>query len=362
MFLNLTSLRRFTRSQLIAAARQWGAMGNDNRLKDIGKRYKTFRAVAIGWLEYANLLVSDRPGVAESDKLDAYYNWMLKDRGLSMETVRQRKSELERFSTYVCHAGYNFRSLNANCLDGYLETRHNEGCYRRSIATIVVSLRSFLRFAYNQKFIQTDLSIGFKGPRVFELENLPASPNWEDVQRLVDYYDGNRPRDIRNKAIMVILAVYGMRCSELASLTLKDIDWGNETICLHRVKRCRFQILPLLPIVSNVLVRYITETRRNDLNREYLFLDLVAPFTKIKRGAVYQIVASAYKSLDVKIRHIGPHSLRHACASRLVNSGHTLKEVSDLLGHKQLDTTRVYAKVDIINPRKVAEMDWEGLL
>jgi site-specific recombinase XerD len=297
-FFNLTSLRRFTRSQLIVVARQWHAMVKGNRLKDARKRYKRFRAVSIGWLGYANLLVSDKPDVAESDKLDVYYNWMLKDRGLSVETVRQRKSELEHFFTYVYNTSYDFKSLNATCLDGYIEKRHNEGCSRRSIATIVVSLRAFLRFAYNQGFIQTDLSVGFKGPRVFELENLPVSPNWEDVKKLVDYYDGNKPRDIRNKAIMVVLAVYGMRCSELTNLTLKDIDWKNETICLHRVKRCRFQVLPLLPIAGNALVKYITEVRCNSLNREYLFLDLVAPFTKIKRNTVYQIVASAYKSLD----------------------------------------------------------------
>lgn len=201
-----------------------------------------------------------------------------------------------------------------------------------------------------------------KSPKLFSLENLPLSPNWEDIQRLVDYYDGTKPRDIRNKAIMVIFVVYGIRCSELENITLRDVDWKNDAIYLHRAKRCRPQILPLLPIVGNALIKYITEIRRNDLSREYLFLDLVAPFTKVKRTTVYNVVASAYKALDIKLNHIGPHSIRHACASHLVNSGCTLKEVSDLLGHSQLDTTRIYAKVDMVNLCKVAEMNWEGLL
>jgi len=247
-------------------------------------------------------------------------------------------------------------------LDDYIEKRHNEGCSRRSIATIVTSLKDFLRFAYNQKFIQSDLSVILKSPRLFNLENLPMSPSWENVQKLVNYYEGNKPRDIRNKAIMIIFAVYGIRCSELANLTLKDVDWQNETICLHRVKRCSPQLLPLLPVIGNALVRYITEIRRNNLNRECLFLDLVAPFTTIKRSTLYQVVASAYKALGIKLNPTGPHSLRHACATHLVNSGHTLKEVSDLLGHKNLDTTRIYAKIDMVNLRKIAEMNWEGLL
>jgi integrase len=68
---------------------------------------------------------------------------------------------------------------------------------------------------------------------------------------------------------MVILAVYGIRCSELSSLTLKDIDWKNDTICLHRVKGCRPQILPLLPVVGNTLVRYVTEIRINEAISQY---------------------------------------------------------------------------------------------
>lgn len=62
------------------------------------------------------------------------------------------------------------------------------------------------------------------------------------------------------------------------------------------------------------------------------------------------------------MRHYGLHSLRHTCATRLINTGHSLKEIADLLGHIGLDTTRIYAKVDIKNLRKVADMDWEGLL
>ncbi|MDR1338958.1 MAG: tyrosine-type recombinase/integrase [Prevotellaceae bacterium] len=62
------------------------------------------------------------------------------------------------------------------------------------------------------------------------------------------------------------------------------------------------------------------------------------------------------------MRHYGPHSLRHGCATRLINLGFSLKEVADQLGHQQLDTTRIYAKVDINNLRKVADMNWEGIL
>jgi len=240
--------------------------------------------------------------------------------------------------------------------------RHNEGCGRRSIAKIISDLKDFLRFAYNHKMIKTDLSFVLKSPRIYNLEGLPTSPKWENVQRLINHYDGNTPRNIRNKAILILLSVYGIRCSELCNLTLNDIDWENDTIYLHRVKGCRSQVLPLLPIVGNALTKYITEARRNNLKRKSLFLDLLAPYTQVKQTTIYQVVSGAYKSLNIKLNHIGPHSLRHACATHLINSGHTLKEVSDLLGHKRFDTTRIYAKVDMVNLRKVSEMNWEELI
>ncbi len=76
---------------------------------------------------------------------------------------------------------------------------------------------------------------------------------------------------------------------------------------------------------------------------------------------IYASFCAQYK-YDLNIKHRGPHTLRHSCATHLVNSGHSMKEVADLLGHQMLDTTRIYAKVDMVGLRKVADMEWEGLL
>ena len=64
----------------------------------------------------------------------------------------------------------------------------------------------------------------------------------------------------------------------------------------------------------------------------------------------------------MNIRHRGPHSFRHGCATHLINTGYSLKEIADLLGHMRLDTTRIYAKVDMVSLREVADMNWEELL
>ena len=121
-------------------------------------------------------------------------------------------------------------------------------------------------------------------------------------------------------------------------------------------------MLPLLPIVGNAIVRYIKEVRFNKSKKEYLFLCKRAPHEQLSTSTIYNLVKKELKDKGLELRHYGPHSLRHTCATHLINTGHSLKEIADLLGHVGLDTTRIYAKVDIKNLRKVADMNWEGLL
>jgi site-specific recombinase XerD len=87
-----------------------------------------------------------------------------------------------------------------------------------------------------------------------------------------------------------------------------------------------------------------------------------SPYRPLSTSAIYQIVSAGLKGEGLTLQHYGPHSLRHGCATRLINAGFSLKEVADQLGHQQLDTTRIYAKVDITNLRQVADMNWEEIL
>lgn len=158
------------------------------------------------------------------------------------------------------------------------------------------------------------------------------------------------------------MAIYGLRSSEVVNLRLKDMDWDKDQIYLKRAKRGGLQAFPLLPEAGNLIADYVGHGRNNTLGREELFLTLFTPYKKLSRSCVYNIVSQSYGKIHGEIRHKGGHSLRHACASHIINTGGTLKDVSDLLGHRLLDTTRVYAKIDLVNLRKVADMKWEGVL
>jgi integrase/recombinase XerD len=168
--------------------------------------------------------------------------------------------------------------------------------------------------------------------------------------------DTCRAADIRNRAILLLFAVYGLRRQEVADLRLDDINWRKETLTILRSKQRRRQTYPLLPSVGQAILRYLKNVRPKSAHRE-VFLRLLAPLDPIS-SALWAVAAYSMDKAGIQSSpHRGPHSLRHACASHLMSEGFSLKEVGDHLGHRSFDVTRIYAKVDLASLREVAKFD-----
>lgn len=321
----------------------------------------TFRAVATGWLKYAGMLDENRKDLPrDANLVKKYVQWAIEAKGLAHATLEGRERELSCFLSFIQN-GLSFKEIKLDTIDSYIRYRHGCGCNRRSIATIATTLRDFLGYAYNQGWC-SNIAGGIRHPKVFYLETLPYAPSWDTVQELVAHYGTSDAKGKRNTAIIAMMAIYGLRSSEVVNLRLKDMDWDKNQIYLKRAKRGGLQAFPLLPETGNLIADYIRHGRKNTLGREELFLTLFAPYKKLTGSCIYYIVSQSYSKTETGVRHKGGHSLRHACASHIINNGGTLKDVSDLLGHRLLDTTRTYAKVDLVNLRKVADLKWEGVL
>ena len=113
--------------------------------------------------------------------------------------------------------------------------------------------------------------------------------------------------------------------------------------------------------VGEALLRYLTEVRPR-VGRREVFLTVNAPVQPLSSGVLYDLVSDRLRALGVSLPHYGPHAWRHACATRLLAEGLSLKDIGDQLGHRKADTTRIYAKVDLPALRQVANFDLGGLL
>jgi integrase/recombinase XerD len=311
---------------------------------------------ACEWLRYLGYLREPVEPIPFGSRLDEYCDWAKRERGLSDATIDRFRGTIRLFLRWYGRLGQPLSAIHASDVDAYLAFGSEQGWARITIRNAVDALRAFFRFGAQQGWCTPRLADAIHGPRIYAQENLPAGPSWAEVQRLFAELDPNRPADVRDRAILMLFAIYGLRESEVARLRLDDIDWEHDQLRVPRAKRREPQIYPLLPSVGNALIHYLRSVRRSVSHRE-VFLILVSPYRPLSPSGLYDMVSARLKPLNVQCAHHGPHSLRHACAARLVTEGLSFKEIGDHLGHRSTAATRVYAKVDLPALREVAAFD-----
>jgi site-specific recombinase XerD len=174
-------------------------------------------------------------------------------------------------------------------------------------------------------------------------------------------FDLTDPLGRRDYAIARCMTDLGLRCSEVVRLRLESFNWREGTITITGGKGRRTRQLPLPVLTGEAVARYLQHGRPTTRNRR-LFVRHHAPVDKpIGRGAICSVICSAYARCGLDDRFAGTHALRHGHAMRLQRSGASLKEIADLLGHEDLDSTKIYAKVDLEGLRAVA-LPWPGRL
>jgi integrase/recombinase XerD len=323
---------------------------------------RNFITYATHWLQFLGRwqapVSAPRP---YADRVDAFADYMRRERGLSPKTVTFRCDLAQEFLDRLCACQRLEEVTPANVDDALVDKLQRGGCARTSVQTYASALRAFFRYAEANAWCRRGLAEAIKAPRVFFQEGLPSGPSWDDVRRLLATTEGDDPQALRNRAILLLLAVYGCRAGEVVRLRLDDLDWQQELVHFTRPKPSRTQTYPLSRPVGDALLRYLKEARPHSSHRE-VFLRLRAPFRPLHPCALGWVVSRRLRALGVALRHYGPHALRHACATHLLEQGFTLKQIGDHLGHRCPDTTRLYTKVDVAALRTVADFDLGGLL
>jgi site-specific recombinase XerD len=351
-------------SEIQKAATRWS---NDNWPSPKSSHAKRSRdyfiATGAEWLALMNRLqTAPKPVTICDHMLAEFRRFMEEERSLSPATVQSRCSSVRPFLKQLLDLRRSLKRITVSDVDSLLAQRVNEEHYARvSIQDYASSLRSFLRYAEMRSWCPVGIAASIMAPRVFQQETLPSGPTWDVVQEIVDATAGDRPIAIRDHSILMLLAVYGVRSGEVARLQLTDIDWQRETITFARSKIAGTHSFPLSLSVGAAIIRYLKEVRPKSLHPQ-VFLTRRAPVGPISNGAMWAIVSRQLRKRAPFLKHHGPHSLRHACATRLINQGLSLKEIGDHLGHRDVEATRIYAKVDLARLREVADFDLGELL
>lgn len=290
--------------------------------------------------------------------LKQFADWMRDERGLAPATITIRLGTACTFVDEVTnHGGWSvvqaFESLTpAGVEDSFVHycKDHGPGA-RRSMQA---SMRLFLIFAASRGWSGAELAEAVPSFPVYRLSSLPSGVSDDELSTVLSapWVEGGCP--LRNRAIVLLLATYGVRRSQVSSLQFEDIDWYQRTILFAAHKGGKAIYHDLTQATAESLADYLRiERPTSDCN--YIFLRHRKPHVRLNPEAVSALVRVRMESLGLPPRY--PHSFRHAFATRLLRSGQPVKAIADLLGHRSLDSVAIYAKVDHARLLEVA-IDW----
>jgi site-specific recombinase XerD len=228
-----------------------------------------------------------------------------------------------------------------------------------SIGATVSALRSYFRYRTTLGDAVHHLIGVTSFPANWQQASLPKTLTKNEVERLLGALTHDGPAALRTAAIVHCALGLGLRSSEIAYLGLDDIDWSAATITLRGTKGRREDVLPLPAATGQAIADYLKYERPPTSNRAVFVRNIAPRDQPVGPDLIRKSIRQAYARAGLP--YTRSHLLRHTMASRLLESGSSLKEVADVLRHRSLNTTLVYAKLDSRNLGTVA-LPWPGVV
>ena len=344
---NVRQASGITEAQILRAARNWVtkscASSSTSATRAIVLR--RFIYVAKNWFRFLGKWRDPERNPQFRPELDSFLKELRDERGYTDQTVSTRESALNLFFEWLGTQGISLKEVSPQIVAAYFVQNKERGWKKSTIKVYAQSLRAFFRYASQHDWCIPGLAETIESPRIYSMVGLPQGPSWEQVRRLIASLNTERPSHIRDRAIILLLAVYGLRIGEVCALTLDDLDWANDKIRVRRQKNKRIQEFPLTTEVGNAILKYLRTVRPQSSFR-FVFLSIRKPHRPMRARGASCSIAFHTRALGCQLPHYGPHSLRHACATHLLDEGFSLKEIGDHLGHRSPRSAHIYAKVD----------------
>lgn len=243
------------------------------------------------------------------------------------------------------------KSLTAAVIEGYVKQHLKES--PENLLRLVGALRGFLHFCAQQRYTACDLSGVIPSVPRYRLASLPKGMEDAAIQRVLEAVPQDTAFGCRDYAILMLLTAYGLRAQQIANLRLDDINWPRSLIRIGACKGGKEVVLPLLEAVGEALLRYLRH-RPADSPFRHLFLSPRAPHPPATVLVISQLVRAYMKKAGVQAPVLGAKTLRHSWAIRTLTHGASIKAIADMLGHRWINNTFIYAKADLKTLREVA--------
>ena len=301
-------------------------------------------------------------GVPFSDELPGFFEHLLCERGLRPTTLHGYGCYLRSFEQYLGQVGVTqLVELSPALISEFITERSRSGMATASVGLLCGALRGFLRYAYRQSVLVSDLSKTVDRPRTYRLSDIPRSISPAEVSQVLASVDRSSTRGKRDYAALLLLATYGLRSREIAAMTLDHVDWKRERLSVPGRKGGHSTAFPLSTSVGEALVDYLQHGRPQSAERHVFFMAF-APVRPISHVAVSKLATKYLLKAGIEVPRPGSHTLRHSCVQRLVDADFSLKTIGDFVGHRSPKSTEIYTKVAVEALREIALGDGEEVL
>ena len=315
------------------------------------REFRHTRSAFERFLRSCGQWVDPPPTEGHADLLDAFRRHLVEMRGLAPSTVDQHTRVTRLFLQKALPPSGQLADLSAVDAERFIAARAKV-LGRGALQMTAAYVRSFLRFCVDRDEVSAGIDI-FDMPRRYRNERPPRAIAWTLIEQLLDSIDRSTPVGLRDHAIFYLMAHYGLRTGEVPLLTLDSIDWQARTLRVEQPKTRSVLVLPLTDPAAAVLQRYLREGRPSG-DRPELFPRLIAPVGALTRGAIAEAFRRHVRRSGLPLSGTSPYGLRHGFAMRLLQRDVGVKAIGDLLGHRSLEATGVYLRLQIDVLRDVA--------
>ncbi len=278
------------------------------------------------------------------DLIDRFADFLHLERGLSPNTVSAYRRDLAGFSEFLKKRKLsNIQQIKRTQVMDHLMQLKDQGLKATSVARKLAAIKMWFRFLVNERMIGEDPTSVLESPRTWK--TLPDVLGLEEVTRLIGKPNFHRTQGIRDRAVLELLYATGMRVSEVAGLSLKDLHLDMGFVrCVGKGNKER--IVPIGKQATQAISMYLKKARpKLDKGKQPGALFLSRTGTRLSRQMIWNLIRQYAKAARIK-KHITPHTLRHSFATHLLERGADLRVVQELLGHANIATTQIYTHVD----------------
>ncbi len=279
------------------------------------------------------------------EPIEAFLGFMSLERGLAKNTVESYRRDLDQAATYFSnHGAADWRTVTADHATAWVHSLSSARYTVASLARKLTALRMLARYLLREKIRETDFTTLVSGPKL--RRKIPQTLSEDEVARLIAAPTGTGPRDLRDRALLELFYSSGLRVSELAALTLQQVDLEHGFVRVFG-KGSKERVVPLGGKASDALANYLAAGRpslvKNKKTGSQFFLNNRG--SALSRMGLWLIVKEHARRAGIT-KNVKPHALRHSFATHLLTGGADLRAIQEMLGHASISTTQIYTAVE----------------